>query len=413
MFQRLFIDTRIATMDPDVPGAYGMIADGAIGVDAGRIAFVGPRGALGGSAGEAASEIVSLGGALTTPALVDCHTHLVFAGDRADEFERRLTGASYEDIALAGGGIASTVVKTRAASLEELIRQSAPRLNALMRAGVATVEIKSGYGLTLEDELKMLEAATRLGAISGARILRTLLGLHALPQEYRTDRDGYIGLVCYDMIPEARARGLVDSVDAYCEGVGFTREEVGAVFEAARVHNLPVKLHAEQLSERGGAGLAASFEALSADHLEYVCESDIAEMAKHGTVAVLLPGAFYFLRERQKPPIDLFRKYKVEMAVATDCNPGTSPLCSPTLAMNMAATLFGMTPEEAFAGMTRNGARALGLADETGMIRQGQSADIAIWRAHSPAEIVYWIGHAGPERLYIRGEEKFSEDNRA
>ena len=408
MFDRLFLDVRIATMDPERPGPYGLIERGAIGVAGGRLAFVGEAAELG--PGAEARETLSLGGALATPALIDCHTHLVFAGDRADEFALRLAGASYEEIAQAGGGVASTVARTRAASLADLVAAARPRLGRLVRSGVGTVEIKSGYGLTLEDELKMLEAATRLGEERGVRVSRTLLGLHALPPEYRFDRDGYVGLVCYEMIPAAKARGLVDSVDAYCEGIGFTPEEVGAVFEAARAEGLPVKLHADQLSERGGAGLAASFEALSADHLEYVSEADVAAMAANGVVAVLLPGAFYFLKERRRPPIDLFRKHAVPMAVATDCNPGTSPLLSATLAMNLAATLFALTPEEALAGMTRNAAQALGLAGETGVLRQGLSADIAVWGAASPAGLAYWIGGLEAARVVVSGKDVLAQE---
>jgi imidazolonepropionase len=403
MWDALYLDVNLATMTEAVP--YGAIPSGALGIKDGRIAWVGAASALPGRAEDLAAHVVRLAGAWATPGLIDCHTHLVFAGDRAGEFERRLEGASYEEVARAGGGIMATVKATRAASVEDLVAAARPRLDAMIRGGATTIEIKSGYGLTTEGELKMLEAATRLGREAGVRVLRTLLGLHALPPEYKDDRDGYIGLVCYEMLPEAKERGLVDAVDAYCEGIGFTREEVGAVFEAARDLGLPVKLHAEQLSDLGGAGIAASFEALSADHLEYVREADIAAMAEQGTVAVLLPGAFYFLKERQKPPVELFRRHKVRMAVATDCNPGTSPLASPTLAMNMASTLFGLTPVEALAGMTRNAAAALGLSNEIGTLEAGKAADFAIWRVSSPAELSYWIGAARPERVFAGGKE--------
>ncbi len=403
MWDALYIDADLATMTES--GPYGAIPSGALGVKDGRIAWVGAATALPDRPAKLARRVEELGGRWITPGLIDCHTHLVFAAERSGEFELRLQGASYATIAEAGGGIAATVAATRAASLDSLIAESRPRLEAMIRGGATTIEIKSGYGLTVEDELKMLDAATRLGRDAGVRVLRTLLGLHALPPEFKEDRDGYIGLVCFEMLPEAKERGLVDAVDAYCEGIGFTREEVGAVFEAARDLDLPVKLHAEQLSDLGGAGIAASFEALSADHLEYVSEADIAAMAAQETVAVLLPGAFYFLKERQKPPVDLFRKHKVKMAVATDCNPGTSPMASPTLAMNMACTLFGLTPEEALAGMTRNAAAALGLSADIGALEAGKAADFAIWRVASPAELSYWIGGLSPERVFAGGRE--------
>lgn len=404
MWDRLFLDATLATMRAAAQ-PYGAIPDGALGVDGGRIVFAGPAESLKESPERLARQVERLEGAWITPGLIDCHTHLVFAGDRSGEFEQRLNGASYEEIARAGGGILSTVKATREASLEDLVAAARPRMDALIRGGVTTVEIKSGYGLSTDAELKMLEAATRLGGEAGVRVLRTLLGLHALPPEYKNDRDGYIGAVCFEMLPEAHARGLVDAVDAFCEGIGFTREEVESVFAVARELELPVKLHAEQLSDLGGAGLAASFEALSADHLEYVSEADIAAMAECGTVAVLLPAAFYFLRETRKPPVDLLRKHNVRMAIATDCNPGTSPLTSPSLAMNMACTLFGLTPEEALAGMTVNAAAALGLSDEIGALDAGKAADLAIWRVSRPAEIAYWIGGVEPERVFAGGCE--------
>lgn len=404
MWDDLYLDARLATMAGGAP-PYGAIEDGAIGVARGRIVFAGPASALAAAPDRLARNVESLGGAWVTPGLIDCHTHLVFAGERSGEFEMRLGGARYEDIARAGGGILSTVLATRAASIETLVEEAAPRLGAMISSGVTTVEIKSGYGLTLEDELKMLEAATRLGAQSGVRVRRTLLGMHALPPEYRGDRAAYVRHVCEDILPEASRRGLVDAVDAFCEGIGFTREEVCVLFESAAGLGVPVKLHAEQLSDLGGAGLAASFGALSADHIEYVRESDVAAMARAGTVAVLLPGAFYYLNETRKPPVELMRRYGVRMALATDCNPGTSPLLSPSLTMNMGCTLFGLTPEEALAGMTRNAASALGLSMETGTLEVGKSADFAVWRVSRPAEIVYWIGAAAPERIFASGRE--------
>lgn len=404
MWDNLYLGARLATMK-DGALRYGAIEDGALGVEHGRIAYAGPAKDLPGKVDTLARTVENLGGAWVTPGLLDCHTHLVFAGTRAGEFEKRLEGESYEEIAKAGGGIVSTVKATRAASLNELVDASRPRLRAMIAGGVTTVEIKSGYGLDVESELKMLEAATRLGEEEGVRVKRTLLGLHALPPEYKQDRDGYVGVVCYEMIPEAVKRGLVDAVDAYCEGIGFTTDEVKAVFAAAQDHGLPVKLHAEQLSDMGGAGLAASFDALSADHLEYVRESDVAAMADRGAVAVLLPGAYYYLKETQKPPVSLFRKHGVAMALASDCNPGTSPLVTPTLVMNMGCTLFGLTPEEALAGMTRNAAAALDIGAETGTLEPGKAADFAIWNIAQPAELSYWIGGCAPSRVFAGGRE--------
>jgi len=316
----------------------------------------------------------------------------VFGGDRAREFESRLQGASYEEIARAGGGIVSTVAATRAASRGELAESAARRLAGLTREGVTTVEIKSGYGLDLENELKTLEAAGDLAPRGNVRVRRTFLGLHALPPEFRDDRAAYVQLVADVMIPAIAAAGAADAVDAFCENIGFTAEEVDYVFSAARANGLEVKLHAEQLSNQHGAALAARHEALSADHLEYLDDAGIAAMAKAGTVAVLLPGAFYFLREQQLPPVDALRKAGVHMAVASDCNPGTSPMTSPLAALNMACTLFRLTPEEALAGITREGARALGLLDEVGTLEVGKAADLAIWDVHSPAELSYWLG---------------------
>ncbi len=408
MWDALFIDADLATMAAGA-ASYGEIKDGALGIDGGRIVYAGPASRLPGEPEAIARRVERLNGAWITPGLIDCHTHLVFAGERSREFEMRLQGARYEDIAKSGGGIAATVRATRKASLEQLVASARPRLDAMIKGGVTTVEIKSGYGLTLEDELKMLEAATRLGAQAGVRVRRTFLAMHALPAEYAADRAGYVRKVCEEMLPEARRRGLVDSVDAFCEGIGFAPTEVRALFDAAQALDVPVKLHAEQLSDLGGAGLAASYSALSADHLEYVSQTDVEKMAASGTIAVLLPGAFYFLKETKKPPVELFRKHGVAMAVASDCNPGTSPMAAPSLVMNMACTFFSLTPEEALAGMTRSAAAALGLSAETGTLEPGKAADFAIWRVSSPAEIAYWIGAASPARVFAQGRKLVSQ----
>ena len=402
MWDRLLVDCNIATMDPDVPGAFGAIENGAIGIQDGRIVRVGRRTEL---AGYQARKVEPLHGAWVTPGLVDCHTHLVFGGNRAGEFEQRLEGATYEEIARAGGGIAATVKATRAASLDALVEASRPRLQALMQGGVTTVEIKSGYGLDIQTELKMLRAARALGKSEKIRVETTLLALHALPPEFADRREEFVALATESILPAAAEQGLATAVDAFCEGIGFTRDEVRALFEAARDHGLKIKLHAEQLSNLHGAALAADYEALSADHLEHVDEEGVGAMARAGMVAVLLPGAYYALKETRKPPVDLLRRYGVPMAVATDCNPGTSPVLSPTLMMSMACTLFGLTPEEAVAGMTRAGARALGLQDEIGTISAGKAADLCIWRIGRPAELCYWLGLGGPERRIVAGED--------
>ena len=391
MWDALWIDAAVATMREGA-GAYGAIEDGAIGVEDGRIAFVGPRSELRDAPERLAREVRRCGGAWITPGLVDCHTHLVFGGDRAREFEMRLGGASYEEIARGGGGIVSTVAATRAASLEELTASAAQRLRWMAREGATTVEIKSGYGLSLEHELKQLEAARLAGEQAGMRVKCTFLALHALPPEFREDRAAYVQLVADVMIPAVAVAGAADAVDAYFDTIGFTSEECDYVFSAARRAGLQVKLHAEQLSNQQGAALAASYRALSADHLEYLDDDGVAAMAAAGTVAVLLPGAFYFLRETKLPPVQKLRDAGVKMAVAGDCNPGTSPLVSPLLALNMACTLFRLTPEEALAGMTREGARALGMLDEIGTLEVGKAADFALWDVKAPGELCYWIG---------------------
>lgn len=400
MWDRLLIDCNIATMDAEVEAPFGAIENGAIGILDGRIVRVGRRSEL---AGYRAREVLALGGAWVTPGLIDCHTHLVFGGNRAAEFEQRLRGATYEDIARAGGGIRSSVQATRALDVEGLAAAAEPRLQALMQGGVTTIEIKSGYGLDAATELRMLEAAQALGERDKVRVSPTLLALHALPPD--TDRAAFVRTAIEEMIPQTAQRGLATAIDAYCENIGFTPAEVQALFEAAAAHGLHVKLHAEQLSNLNGAALAARFGALSADHLEHADEAGIRAMAEAGTVAVLLPGAFYALRETRKPPVELLRRHRVPMAVATDCNPGTSPVLSPTLMLSMACTLFGLTPEEALAGMTVHAAKALGLEAEIGTVTAGKAADLCVWRIERPAELSYWIGHPGPERRIIAGED--------
>lgn len=400
MWDRLITDCNIATMDPSIDAPFGGIEDGAIAIQDGRILRVGRRVEL---AGNRARSVEPMGGAWITPGLVDCHTHLVFGGNRAAEYEQRLGGATYEEIARAGGGILSSVRATRDASLEELVEQARPRLRALMRGGATTVEIKSGYGLDTATEIRMLDAARALGASEAVRIVPTLLALHALPSEYKERRAEFVRLAIEEMIPAAAGRA--EAVDAFCEEIGFSTDEVCALFDAAKSHGLRVKLHAEQLSNLNGAALAAQYGALSADHLEHADEAGIAAMAAAGMVAVLLPGAFYALSETRKPPLDLLRKHKVPIAIATDCNPGTSPVLSPTLMLNMACTLFRLTPEEALVGMTREGARALGKLDEIGTIAAGKAADLCVWRISRPAELCYWIGHPGPERRIVAGRD--------
>jgi imidazolonepropionase len=400
MWDRLLVDCRIATLEARPGDPLGIIGNGAVGIADGRIVRVGKRTEL---AGTRAKQVDALDGAWVTPGLIDCHTHLVFGGNRADEHAMRRAGATYEEIAKAGGGIASTVAKTRAASDEELLAQSRARLHALMAGGCTTVEVKSGYGLDPKSELRLLRIARMLGEDEAVRIVPTLLALHALPADQRDRRAHYVSEVVDRLLPAAAKEGLATSVDAYCDTIAFTLAETERLFTAATDLGFRVKLHAEQLSNRGGARMAARYDALSADHLEHIDEAGVEAMAEAGTVAVLLPGAFYALQETKKPPIDLFRQHGVPMAVATDCNPGTSPLLSPTLAINMACTLFGLTPEEALAGMTINAARALGLEDELGSLAPGKAADLAVWRLESLAELGYWMGLPGPERRVFAG----------
>jgi imidazolonepropionase len=379
-------NARLATMAGD---SLGIIEHGMVAALDGKILYAGPE-------AEAprfvANETVDCGGRWITPGLIDCHTHLVYAGDRAHEFELRLTGATYEEIARAGGGIASTMRATRAASEDQLMANALPRLDALLAEGVTTIEVKSGYGLTLDDEAKMLAVAGRLGVERPVRIARTFLGAHALPPEFTNDADGYVTLVSEVMIPTLAEAGLIDAVDAFCEGIGFSARQTERVFAAARQHGLPVKLHAEQLSNLNGAALAARYGALSADHLEYLDAAGVSAMAQAGTVATLLPGAFYFVRETQLPPIEALRAAGVSIAIATDCNPGTSPLSSLLLTMNMGATLFRLTVEECLLGVTRNAACALGLEREIGTLETGKACDLAIWDIERPAELVYRMG---------------------
>ncbi len=391
MWDTLWVDANLATMRED--GApYGEILRGAVAAKDGKIVWVGYAADLPGHPSDLAREVRRCENAWITPGFVDCHTHLVFGGNRAREFEMRLEGKSYEEIARAGGGIVSTVAATRAASKEELTASAAKRLAGLTREGVTTVEIKSGYGLDLETEIKMLEAAGDLAKAGNVRVKRTFLGLHALPPEFKDDRAAYVQLVADVMIPAIASEGLADAVDAFCENIGFTAEEVDYVFAAAVDNGLAVKLHAEQLSNQRGAELAARYGALSADHLEHLDDAGIAAMAANGTVAVLLPGAFYFLRETKLPPIEAMRAAGVRMAVASDCNPGTSPMTSPLAALNMACTFFRLTPEEALAGITREGARALGMLDDAGTLEVGKACDLAVWDVGSPAELSYWLG---------------------
>ena len=388
-FDRIWHNARLVTMREDLPDL-GVIERGLIAARDGRIVFAGARSDVPSDA--EAAERIDCAGRWVTPGLVDCHTHLVFGGNRAHEFELRLKGASYEEIARAGGGIVSTVAATRSAREAELVADALPRLDALIGEGATTVEIKSGYGLNTETEMRQLSAARSLGRSRPVAIRTSFLGAHALPPEAGGDKDRYIDLVCREMLPTMARAGLADAVDAFMEGIAFSRDQTARVFQAAKAQGLPVKLHADQLSNLGGAALAAEFSALSADHLEHTDGAGVAAMAEAGTVAVLLPGAFYFIRETQKPPVELFRAHGVNMALATDCNPGSSPLTSLLLAMNMGATLFRMTVAECLAGVTREGARALGILGETGTLEPGKWCDLAIWDIDRPAELVYRIG---------------------
>jgi imidazolonepropionase len=394
----LYHNARLATMTGDVP--YGLIEGGAIAVQGGRTAWVGPVADV--PEEFAAMERRDLGGRLVTPGLIDCHTHVVHGGNRAAEFEMRLNGASYEEVARAGGGIVSTVTATRGASLEALVADALPRVDALIGEGVCVLEIKSGYGLDQETELRMLRAAREIANRRPIDIRTSFLGAHAVPPEYVGRADHYIDEVCIPALRAAHAEGLVDAVDGFCEGIAFSPDQIARVFDVAVSLGLPLKLHAEQLSNLGGAQLAARYGALSADHIEYLDGDGVRAMAAAGTVAVILPGAFYTLRETQMPPISDLRAQGVPMALATDCNPGSSPLASLLLAMNMGCTLFRMTPEEALRGVTQHAARALGLVD-AGVLAVGVRADLAVWDVAHPAELAYRIGY-NPLHTRIFGE---------
>ncbi|RWO75434.1 MAG: imidazolonepropionase [Mesorhizobium sp.] len=387
---RLWRNARLATMADSAAGL-GIVEDGAIVARDGLIVYAGQEADMPAAFSQNA-EIVDCEGRWITPGLIDCHTHLIHAGNRANEFEMRLAGATYEEVTRAGGGIVSSVKALRAASQQELVAQSLPRLDALIAEGLTTIEVKSGYGLDLENEKKSLRAARLLGENRPVTVTTSFLGAHALPPEAKGDKDSFIDLVANEILPAVTAEGLADAVDGFCEGLAFSPEQISRVFDAAKAAGLPVKLHADQLSNLHGAELAARYGALSADHLEYTDEAGAAAMARAGTVATILPGAYYFIRETKKPPIGLFRQHGVKMAVATDCNPGTSPLTSLLLTMNMAATLFGLTVDECLAGVTREAARALGRLGSTGTLEAGKSADLAIWDIERPAELVYRMG---------------------
>ncbi len=398
----LLLDCRLATF-AEGTAAFGIVEQAALAWKDGKITFAAAQSALPGNADALAAHVESLRGAWITPGLIDCHTHLVFAGNRAGEFDQRLNGASYADIAKAGGGIVSTVTKTRAASEDDLLAQSLPRARALLADGATTLEIKSGYGLDLDNEIKMLRVAGRIGDALGITVRTTFLGAHAVPAEFAGRQSDYVDEVCIRMLPAVARAGLADAVDAFCENIAFTPSETRRVFETARACGLPVKLHADQLSDCGGAALAAEFGALSADHLEYTSQAGVRALAAAGSVAVMLPGAFYTLRESKLPPIQELRDHKVPMAVASDLNPGTSPLLSLRQALNMACSLFRMTPEEALRGATVNAARALGL-DDRGTLEAGRRADFVVWDIEHPAELCYWIGGALARRAYAGGK---------
>ncbi len=402
MSLQLWSNCRAATLRSDASGSYGLIEDAALVVQGESLAWVGPRAELPSALLGRCTVHHDAGGALVTPGLIDCHTHLVYGGDRAQEFEMRLNGASYEEISRAGGGIASTVQSTRSASAAELQRSSAKRLEQLMNEGVTTIEIKSGYGLALEHERKMLMVARQLPQCHSVEVRTTFLGMHAIPPEFDGRPDEYVDAVL-QMLSTLHNEGLVDAVDGFCERIGFNTQQMERVFAAAKALGLPVKLHAEQLSDSGGAQLASRYGALSCDHLEWLCEDGARAMAEAGTVAVLLPGAYYFLRETRLPPMDLLRRHGVPMAISTDSNPGSSPCTSLLLIMNMACTLFRLTPEEALAGVTRNAARALGLNDR-GVLAAGRRADFVLWDAKRPAQLCYALGSNPRLKTVFKGQ---------
>ncbi len=399
----LWHNCQIVTM---AEGRYNLIKEASLITGDGKLLWVGEEA---GRPDIAVDEHKDLQGRLVTPGLIDCHTHSVFGGDRSQEFEMRLNGATYADIAAAGGGIASTVKATREASEQQLLESARRRINALRKDGITTLEVKSGYGLSLEDERKMLRVIRQLGQSLPLTLHSTCLAAHALPPEFKGRSDEFIAEICDSWLPALHAEDLVDAVDAFCEHLAFSVAQVERVFIKARELGLPVKLHAEQLSLLHGAGLAARYNALSADHLEYLCEEDIALMAEHGTTAVVLPGAFYFLRETKKPPIELLRQYQVPMAISSDLNPGTSPVLSLRLMMNMACTLFGLTPEEALAGVTLHAARALGISDTAGSLEPGKEANFVAWEIDHPAELSYWLGGTLSKQVIYQGKEVWND----
>ncbi len=396
----LIINANLATM-ADGSRTYGMLTDGAVGILNGRIEWLGTTTGIKNSIETLAKEVVDAQGCLVTPGLIDCHTHLVFAGNRADEFEQRLNGVAYEEIARKGGGILSTVRATREASFEELYQQSLPRFLALVSEGVTTVEIKSGYGLDLATELKMLHVAKKLGEEHNIQIKLTLLAAHAVPPEYKDNADGYVDVVCSEIIPKIAELKMADCVDAFCEGIGFSYDQTKRVFDAAVRWGLPVKLHADQLSDLNGAALVAEYAGLSADHVEYTSIKSANAMQESGTVAVLLPYAFYILKETKLPPIDAFRKRQIPMAISTDCNPGTAPSSSLLTTMNKACVEFSLTPEEVLKGVTINAAMALGIEDDVGSIEFGKKANLVLWNIKHPADLCYWQGMNRVQRIFI------------
>lgn len=400
--QKIWINANLATMDPSVVSPYGLLKNYALGVKDEKIAAIVPMATidLQGFQGE----VINAGGASLTPGLIDSHTHLIWGGTRTHEYELRLQGASYEDIARSGGGILSTVTATRALEEDELVAQSAPRLEALLKEGVTTIEIKSGYGLNVFDELKMLRAAAQLEISWPVRVRKTLLAAHAVPPEFQNDADSYIEMICKDLIPMAAAEGLADAVDVFCENIAFTVTQAEKIFEAAREAGLGIKAHTEQLSNSGGSELAARFSAWSADHLEYLDEAGIRALHKSGTVATLLPGSFYFLGETQKPPVELLRRHQVPMALASDLNPGTSPFASLLLMMNMGCQLFGLKPEEALAGTTRVAARALGMDNRIGTLQVGRDADMLLWDTDELALLSCQFGGIPLKQRIFKGE---------
>jgi len=403
----LWVNANLATM---IPGRqYGAVEDGAIAVSGQRISWIGKRKDLLPGIEAKASKLVDVEGDWITPGLIDCHTHLVYGGCRANEFELRLQGVSYEEIARRGGGIRSTVSATRETDEEALYRQCIPRLHAFMEEGVTTLEIKSGYGLDMETEIRILRVAKRIGEENPITVYPTFLGAHALPPEYEGRSDAYIAFVCNEVLPAVINENLAFAVDVFCENIAFSKEQTERVFRAAKSHGLNIKLHAEQLSDQGGTSLAARYGALSVDHLEHLSEEGVASIAGSGTVAVLLPGAFYFLRETRMPPVELLRQYNIPIAVSTDCNPGSSPAVSILLMLNMACTLFRLTPEEALAGVTRHAARALGLQDRIGSLETGKDADFVIWHISQPAELAYHMGLNPCRRVIKKGVEIRSE----